>query len=553
MHCTKCGAELAAGTKFCVTCGAPVEVAAPVAQPVPVAPAAPVEQVAPEKKEGFKIDVNAVKEQLITTLEPVTNFLKPILAKKKVKIGIIAGLAVILIASILCAIFLGGNGYVELKQQIMLRAENGEITVVVGKTVLKDKIDADDYDDYDSSIDGKISVILTSDDQLYAVNGTKLQKVADDVLKYELSVTGNGVAYLTEEGDDGYTLYLYNISSKKTTTISDEVSMRTVAISPDGKSVAYYEENDEGEDVLMYSTGKDPVKVTNSEVTLYGIANSGKYIYASRINDQDEEHLYSFNTKGESTKLGAIDSSSIRFNKDHTQVMFFNDSKTYIATNGKEATKAASGRLTLIVAPNAASFYDSNATTYPVSSLFDHVYSVTDNDTTSVWMIKKNADKSVKLVSKASSIRLDESAEYLYYIYNNDELRVVKISDGEKASDKYTKLAEDVEGYLVTSDRKYVYYVSDDSIYSVNGKNGGRSTTVCADGAESWAMNGKDVLYYVVDDALYATSNGKKGSKVLGDISYVTNNRIGIVYASNSDAVYVSDGAKKPSKLMDLD
>lgn len=547
MHCTKCGAELAPGAKFCVTCGASVETAAP-AQQV----AAPVATAEPEKKEPFKIDVNAVKDQLVSTLKPVTDFLKPILAKKSVKIGIIVALVVILAASIVSVILTSGNGYVKLEQQTLLQEVDGEIKIVVGNKVLKDTIEAEGYDSQDSSLNGKVTAVLTEEDELYVINGTKLIKVAEDVYKYELSVSGKGIAYITEE-DDAMTLYLYNVSSKKPTTITDELSSTSIAIAPDGKSVAYYEENDDEEDQLMFSTGKDPVKISSAETELCGIANSGKYIYAIRENDEGEEAMYSFNTKGDSTKLGDVSTSSVRFNENHTQIMFYNEGKTYISTNGKEAEKASSGRLSLIVAPNATSFYDSNATTYPVSNFYDHVYTVSDDESSSVWMIKKNADKNIKLVSKVSSVRLDESAEYLYYIYDSEELRVIKISDGEKASDRYVELAEDVDSFMVTSDRKFVYYVSDGTIYSVNGKNGGRSTTVCADDAEGWAMNGKDVLYYVMDGDLYATSNGKRGSKVLSDISAVTNTRTGVVYAANDDTIYATDGAKKPKKLMDRD
>lgn len=562
MHCTKCGAELAPDSKFCVTCGAAVVSEAPVEQPVipvvaeapetPIAPEAPVATATPEK-EGFKIDVNAVKDQLIETLKPVTNVLKPILAKKSVKIGIVVALVVILAASILSVVLTSGNGYVQLKQQTLLEVIDDEINIVVDNKLIKTKIEAKDSKDYDTSLDGKVTVILTDEEELHVVNGTKVQKVADDVKKYQLSVSGKGIAFMTrDEDDEYYTLNLYNVSNKKTTTISDEVISSSIAIAPDGKSVAFYEKDDEDR-VLMFSKGKDAIKISSAETDLYGIANGGKYIFASRTNDEGKTAMYAFNTKGDGTKLGDVDSSSVRFNDKHTQIMFYNDGKTYISTNGKEAVKASSGKLSLLIAPNASSFYDSNATTYPVSNMYNHVFSTTDNDSTSIWVIKKNADKNVKLVSKVSSATLDETAQYLYYIYDKDELRVVKISDGEKATDRYVELADDVDGYMVTSDRKFVYYVSDGSIYSVNGKKGGKSTTVCADGAEDWAMNGKDVLYYVMDDDLYATSNGKKGSKVLSDITSLSSTRTGVVFASNEDTVYVSNGSKKPKKLMDID
>ena len=564
MHCTKCGAELAPESKFCVACGTPVEQpaeavpAAPVVSEVPTQPeaapvvseAAPVATAAPEK-EGFKIDVNEVKDQLIATVKPLWDKVKPFLTNKKVLLGIGVVVLLLVVASVISSIAAGNNGYIQLKQTTMPTVVDGEIRIVVGKKVLKDTVTAEGLDDYATSLDGKVMAFTTEEDELYVVNGKKLKKVAEDVYDFEISVSGKGIAYVVKDEDEGdRTLYLYSVGNGKSTTISDEMAGLDYAIAPDGKSVAYFVE-DEEEDELMFSKGKDPVKITSAECELYGISNNGKYIYVSRENDEGEASLYSYNTKGESTKLGGVSGTAIRFNDDHTQVMFYNEGKTYVSTKGKEAEKASSDRLNLIVAPNASTFSDDTSYTYPVSNLYDHVYTVSGEEGYSVWLIKKNADKNVKLVSKVSDVQLDTSAEYLYYIYDGEELRFIKISDGEKATERFTKLAEDVDGYVLTSDRKYVYYGSDGSVYSVNGKKGGKSTIVCNDDVEGIALNGKDVFYYILDGDLYATKNGKKGSKVLSDISGLSGTETGVVYASNDDAIYATDGSKKPSKIMD--
>ena len=556
MNCTKCGAELAPESKFCVICGSPIAqqtATAPVAPVAPVEPAAPVATAAP-KKEGVKIDVNAVKDQLVSTVKPLFDKVKPFLSNKKVLLGIGVVVLVLIIASVISVIASGNNGYVQLKQNIMIEEIDGEVKIIVNKKALKDTVEAEGLDDTSTSMDGKVAAFTTDEGVLYVVNGTKLKEVAEDVHSFELSVSGKGIAYVTED-EDTYTLNLYTVSNGKNATITDELGSMNYCIAPDGKSVAYYEEDDEGERKLMFSKGSDAVKITSADCDLYGMANGGKYIYVVCENEDDEDKesfLYSYDTKGERTKLGAISSSSVRFNDAHTQIMFFNDGKSYIATKGKEAEKVSSGRLNLVIAPNASSFYGGDGTTYPVSNMYDHVYTVSDDDSTTAWLIKKN-DKSVKLVSKISSVRLDEKAEYLYYIYDGDELRMIKISDGDKATERYTKLADDVDGFIVTSDRKLVYFVSDSSIYSVNGKKGGRPSVVCNDDAEGWAINGKDVLYYIMDGDLYATSNGKKGSKVLSDINGLMSTENGIVYAVNDDTLYGTDGSKKPSKILDLE
>lgn len=553
MNCTNCGAQLAPESKFCVGCGAPVAQqpeavpAEPIQQEAPVQEAAPVATAAPEK-EGVKIDVNAVKDQLVDTVKPLWDKVKPFLTNKKVLLGIGVLVLALLIGSGICTIAAGNNGYVQVKQNILPVPQDGEIQIVVDNKVLKDTVEAEGLDGWAANLDGKVAAFITEEDELYVVNGKKVKKVAEDVYDFELSVSGNGIAYVVKE-DDERSLNLYNVGNGKSTVITDELANLDYAIAPDGKSVAYFVEDDE-EDELMFSKGKDAVKITSAECELYGISNGGKYIYVSSENDKGESFLYSYDTKGERTKLGGINSSTILFNDDHTQIMFYNEGKTYISTKAKEAEKVSSDRLSLIIAPGSSTFEDDSSYTYPVSNLYNHVYTAIGDDSVSAWLIKKN-DKSEKLVSKISQVALDASAEYLYYIYDGEDLRFIKISDGDKATERYTELAEDVDGFVVTSDRKYVYYSADDTLYSINGKKGGKPTVVCNDEVKGVALNSKDVFYYILDGDLYATTNGKKGSKVISDIAYVESTANGVVYATNEDTLYVSNGSKKPSKLLD--
>ena len=611
MHCTKCGAVLAPGAKFCTTCGAAVETYAPAEAyvpeyaPVESAPEyVPVEAQAPvvapeaEQKEGFKIDVTAVKDQLVETLKPITDKIKPIFAKKAVRFGIIGGFALLLVLGIVLGLLGNTGGFVTLKQTTKLEEVDGELKIIVNGKLTKNTIelgyrrdrDGDiiendgkkEYRDWSTgrSLDGKVTVVWVYGDvyesedswyshtagDLYVINGKKLQKIAEDVCDYEISVSGKGISYLVRNDSDEddkfttYTLSLYNVGNKKTTTISDEVASSSTAIAPNGKSVAYYE-GDEGDEeyeieyTLMYSNGKKTEKITSNEVNLVGMSNNGKYIYAVRANKDEEKTeytLYSYNTKGDGNKLGKIDSEygySVSFNKDLTQVMFTNDGKTYISTKGKEAVKAYSGELSLVTPANAAYSYRVN----PVSNLYNHAYIARDGENNrSVMLIKKNSDKNVRLASKASNVQIDNSGEYLYYLYDGEDARVTKISYGEKATEKFTVLAEDVDGFIATPNGKYVYFVSDGTLYSTNGQKGGKKTTVCSENVDGADVSSKGNLYYIYDGDLYVTSNGKKGKKVLSDVEEVYCTASGEIYAETADALYASTGAKKLKKLMDL-
>lgn len=530
MNCPNCGADNAPESKFCVGCGAPVSAEAPA--------------------QAAGTETASVKTQIADTLKPVTSKVN-----KKVIVGAVAVVALLVVISVLCAIFGGGNGFVEMKKSInILKTDDGEYSVVIDKKVLSDTIESKSYPDYTTNIDGKVAAIL-AEDTLYVVKGSKLKEVANDVTSYELSVDGKGIAYTTKDKDDEYpTLFLYTVSNGKKAEITDK-AYGSYVISPDGKSVAYFiapdKDDKEPTPELNLFKGKKSTKITDDKVSVLGLSNNGKQIYITSVNDDNETILYAYNAKGNKQKLGEMTNRySYMFNDDHTQIMFQGKKdKTYLSIKGKEATVMAKDAISLIYAPNANGGF-ADGSTYPVSKLYNHVYKSGDE----VWMIKKNSDKNVKLVSKASNVQLDESAKYIYYTYDAEELRVAKIGDGEKASEKAKVLVDEKVGaYVVTSNRKYVYYVEDATLYSVNGKKGGTPKTITNDDVSGLALSGKDKAYYIMDGDLYVCSNGKKGSKVLGDVDSVVNTSNGVVYATTEDAVYCTTGSKKLKKIADVE
>lgn len=560
MNCPNCGAANGTEAKFCVTCGTPLSAEEPVVQ-TPAPEATPEVTPAAEEKAAAKLDVKEILAQLKNTVLSVFNPLLPYLKNKKVLIGAGAVLAALIVITVLCGVLGGGNGFINYKT-IIMPVNNGDgYSFIVNNKALSDTVEIEDIDSSRTSIDGSIMAFVSENEdgnELFVIKGKKIISVAEDVADFELSVTGKGIAYVVENEDPEdeayYTLYLYNVGNGKTTTVSEEVRNMRFAIAPDGGSVAYYVPGEENPE-LMYSKGSKQSKVTSAEVDLLGMSNNGKYIYATEDKETEEDGietiLYAYNTKGEKEKLGKINSSSVRFNYAHTQILFYNEGKSYISTNGKEAVKASSDRISLINAPTASSFNDGLSTTYPVKDLYNHVYSVS-GENTSAWIIKKNAEKNIKLVSKISGYTLDNNAEYLYYIYDHEELRVIKLSDGERAGERAVTLAEEIDNYVVTSDAKKVYYVADDGLYVVNGTKGGKPKTIVSDDVNTGlAINSKNVVYYTMDGDLYATTGGK-GTKVLSDADGVTDTPTGIVFASGDEKLYISTGSKKLKKLMDL-
>ena len=474
-------------------------------------------------------------------------------SKKKAIFGVVGVVAVLALLIFGAIALFGGSGFTEFNHVGMPFVNDGKIQIVSGTKMLSGSIDGESVSDGQYSLDGKVLALLTDEDKLYVVKGKDITKIADEVIDIQISTTGKGIAYVTEGEDDGYVLYLYNVGTKKIAKVSEAMSTLGFAVSPDGKTVAYYVEGDDNAELMFYDGSKSS-KITASETMLAGISNGGKYIYAVCDADDGEMMLYSYNKKGERAKLGEIDSGSVYFNEDHTQVLFYCEDKTYISAKGKESVKASSDELRLIVPDNCNSFSDRTSITYPVDSLYDHAYVAHGDSSNSAWLIKKNADKSVKLASKVSSVTLSQDGKYLYYVHDYEELCVLKVSDGDKASDNAIELCDDLSNYIVTPNRSKVYYISDGCLYSVNGKKGGKPTEVAEDVENrSLAVSKKNVVYYIVDDELYACSNGKSGERVLDDCETVYNTPNGTVYASNEDTLYGTTGSKKLDKIAEIE
>ena len=473
------------------------------------------------------------------------------------RLGVLAILALIILAGFgVYNAFFGNGGFTEYKQVANAILRDGQICFVSGTKVLDAKINSDAIDSIMYSMDGKTMILTSDEGDLYLLKGSKLSKIASDVVTAKLSSSGKGVAYVTNE-DEGYALKLYNVTKKKYETITDEIYGWTFVISPDGKSVAYVQYDGEDEDsksVMLYTNGNSS-DIASHEVKLVAMSNKGKQIYAIYEDEEGEAELWSINAKGEKTVLGEIDTDTVYFNDDCTQAMFYNNGKTYIANKGKEAVKYGSGKMRMVIPQTCINYACSGyGIVYPADSLFDHVYIVSGDKYNSAYLIKKNADKSVELASKVTDATLDNSGKNLYYCHDYEELRVLKISDGENAADKSTELCDEFSTYAVTSDRDKVFFIKDGCLYSVNGKKGGTPTEIAEDvEAYSLAISKKNIAYFIVDGELFVSKNGKGAERILDDCDTVYNTCDGIIYATGNDTLYGTTGSKELDKITEIE
>ncbi len=559
MFCTKCGAQIEDGAKFCTSCGQPTE-EAPAAETAPVAETAPAVEApsAPAEKKDAAGDSLAQAKAFFATLAAK---IKPTLKKCDDKVGEVLGnkknyayagvlvlLGLIITVSVIAGLVPNDNGYLTYDTSVQLGAYDDQLYLIKEGKIVTLKTDAEDYSAFKTSIDGKV-IVFTYDGDLYQIKGKKATVIAEDVTDFSLSLYGNAVVYQTNDGGD--VTYNYCKLGGKPVEIfenEDGAAITSFTISPDGKSVAYTVREDLESD-LYYFNGKKSEEVAGCDGTVVGMSNGGKYIYASVINeDYSGATLYVFNKKGDKEK---IDSCGSRFylNLDGTEIMFFDEGRSYISVNSKKAVKAASAELSLI-RPRYTNSYSasSSAYYYPVDTLYNHVYSSGDT----AYFVSKKESKNIKLVSADSTrFTLDDSAEFLYYM-DDDSLMCLKISKGENAKGSAKEIAEDVESYVISSDRKYLYYVADEELLVTNGKKGGKPKTLSNDDVlSSLTISNKDIVYYYCDDAVYAAKGRSKGKAVLDDAAF--QNLGGYIYLAEEDTLYAARGTSKPKKLLEID
>ncbi len=571
MKCTNCGMELAEDAKFCDACGTGIaaeetvvsENAAPEVETpcdTPVAETAetsePIKEKAPSK---IGLALAAFGAKMKALAQPVVDKCKPFVQKNKLWIAGGACLAILLITVlIIVSACNDGNGFTPFERAISAFVDDDEVMLQYeNKKVIKTGIEAKSIEDEQVSIDGNVAAFLTSEKQLIVVQGKKAKVVADNVTEFILSVNGKGIGFVTRNEDGESTLKLLKVGKKNAKVVCKDFNDSTFALSPDGKSMAYFRQNDDKTE-LMYFSGSKSKRITSSEVRLVGLANKGKYIYVTAKNDDGDTTLFSYNARGNKRKIGSCVSLAFGFNEDHTQILFFDgsiglsgfDGKTYVSKKGKEAVRISSGMATPLLPSGSIMHTSGSSATFPTEDLFNKVYEVQKDGQQNIWLLKKNMDKSQKLVGNAYGAMLDESGKYVYFLNKDQDLKMLKVSHGDRAADKAKLIAEEVENFVVTSNRKKVYFISDDALCSVNGKTGKGKKTIASEGVgNDLLLNQKDICYYTVEGDVYACSNGRRGKMVVAEYDDMYSSPNGIVYVETEDAIFATKTAKKPAKI----
>ena len=420
-------------------------------------------------------------------------------------------------------------------------------SVVVNNKLVDGQFDGD-ISYFVSSMKSECQAILSENNQLFFVNSKGVFKVSDDVSDMKISYDGKYISYI--DSDD--TLYLYNVGKKSKEKIADEVNDE-YAISPDGKTVLYSVENDDGDDELFVSVNGKSTKLVKDLLPI-GVSNGGKYIYA--YSDSD---LYTVTMKGDKNKISSDRRGGYGFNRDNTEILFFTKSGTdvnaYLSVKGDDKIKMSSSDLKMLLPQNHASTrtdfdmmdYDGmNGEAYDISSFKNQAFvGVTD-----VILVDKKGENE-KIVKNVVSPVLTNDGKYVYYIKAQNLYRSLMKKDAESE-----KLASDVKSFAVTNDGKAAYFIDkDDTLRFVKGGGKSEKSEKILDDASTMVMTSKNVILCIdKDNNLYSSKNGSSKNKVTSDAQFVMASRNYAYYGVQKDdkaSIYVSNGGTSFKVVVD--
>lgn len=377
-----------------------------------------------------------------------------------------------------------------------------------------------------TNLDGSVCAVLDYDDKLSVVTKDNIIKVASNPRSFELSATGNVVAYINDKN----TLLLYDIASDKTTIIDNDVLNEIVAISPDGGSVAYMVQKDS--DTILYVYYKEETHKIGQNLVPIGLSNSAKQIYYL---NRKNNGLYVTSLKEDSKKIASDLSSVFIFNENHTQLAFCSDGEWYITENGEDKVKVFEANyysIDMLLPKHTAvkySRYSDMIRTYAISSFGDQFY--IDYSEDALYYVNKKLE--MEEVCTIDECQISKDGSVIYFL-DGDSLYKIESSK----LDNIVSIADDVDEFVISSDGQSIYYIDeDDTLWYQKGT---KDAKRIADDVNDLVMTQDDYAlflteYYSYSGILYASINGGEKQRVHDDVYSIFGSNTATYYYANYD------------------
>lgn len=432
-------------------------------------------------------------------------------------LGIICGAGLLVL---LLAIIAGGLSIIAAGSLILYKTANGNSQSVLFMPVYDSEEGRTNIVQYNRQVgyvEGEIRqvasdreqmnvLVLNQDREAYLCNGYKVTKISEDVSGRTV-VSENGKAFLLK--DEQNTLYLVDAKGKQV-EIATQVWTDDYVISPDGKSVVYFKE-----DNLYLYQNKETEQIGKNMIPL-AVSNKAKYIYA--VGSKKTDSLYLVSKDGEKTKISSnLIYPYIWVNSGFTEVLFWTEDATYMSFGGRNKEKVCEAHI--LPVENAYTTPErhnrvihselktlENAVAYETAE-FANIYGRAEKNynNTNLYVINRlyTAEEMIEDVEQCRMV----NGKKIYYLSQRNLCR-----QSAKKSAKPEILAENVRDYWCSNDRTTLYYLAEDGrlyYYCSNGED-----QMIAEGIirENVQMSRTGALYYLnpADRGLYMAKRKEK-------------------------------------------
>ena len=540
-------------SKFCFKCGTTMEDDAPVcprcAASFGYTPTSQAEQSAPTAQ---------IPEQQSAEQPPAVQKAKKEATRKPVLIGIICAVAFTLIVSC-CLLFIFLNPRYTSETDNVLYVYHrylNSYTImypIYDGELIGDPIKMKNSDSTTPNCDGSAYLELTSDGQLYLVLPQKIQPLLSGVERASFSKDGRSVYILCDSAP--YTLKRYDIDAHDFSIVATGLSSTYQAL--DNNQVVYLAYSRQSTRELFITDGTNSRKLMDIKGDLIFVSPNCERIFVRERPGLSKYEYVCYSANGDREVLLSTNSYNGQtfFNRDYTQMLYssYNDG-SYICQIGKEPVKISDSFAEPIYA------HGSDHYTISVDNFFGQIYYTSIDRNVGAWLIQPDPSQNIQLVKSSGIIETDVTGEYLYYMVRNGrdmELRIAKISDMADASKNSVLLTNDTADFDMdlithrfTSDGETLYYIFEDSLYAVHGRQGGTPKCI-ATGLDSRfiRLSANDFVYYNADGDLYAY-DGKQTTLVLQDVKNFSVGDYPI--AETADGIYIINDGEKPQLLVSL-
>ncbi len=534
-QCSVCGTKATANDKFCSSCGSPVVVIdnASSDETCNTSSANTSTYVPNDNIKNF--DYSVITAFFKSVFNKVKNFMKKKNISPKI-LYIAGGIVLFLIIAIIVLVNIPwpqaatyivpekniSHVYSEIDNQTIILSD-GESTksTIDGKITLSAQ-----------SLDGKTMALLSDEGTLFVYCNDALMTAGEYVESFKLSAEGTSVAYINDEGE----LVLYTIDDKKQKSITDELIAEGTSyyyLSPDGNSVAYVEGDMTDFILCVFSDGKRN-EIEENALPL-GLSDKAELIYYYSV---EKDSIYVLNKDESPVKLinGISDSYGsvqLKYNAEHTQILFCTESSWYISDNGQEKQKISSKSITQFGNYTAFGISVNDSETIVTTPILDFKEQYFVDASNTLYYVNGKFE-ALEVASSVESFRTTAASSTVYYLGEYGELY-----RGEGFGKEFEMIADDVDYFVITSDGKKCYYVDyDDTLRYL--KKANKSEKI-ADDIHSLYITHDDYAIFMTDysyangGTLYFTYNGKEKERISDDIVKVYATATSTYYYRNAD------------------